>query len=358
MKRFFALLILICISLSLISCSSKYEPVPSTEAEKRVVMTLSAYGESYEVKYELWRAFYLTYKDDVSGEGEEYRKNIDALVLDRIIHVYSVLALCDKLGINLYSRSVNKEIEDYVAQSVEGAGGSVGYGSYEEYLSALKKMNLNYSVQDLLFRYEIGLREIDEYYIGTFDADKIQDGIKFGDISYTREDVKSYYYSDACVRVLRAHLQAGAYYNPDAYALEVKEEMEAAALTGESAVATVIINTGLTAPIEVERGYVIAKNNLEKLYYSEMTESAFELEIGEVSEPITVNYGDGEVIFILYRAEKSDEHFDESYTEIAYVYLTDAVGGYLASCAKTLFDSVELTGVLDTIDYNEVFMND
>ena len=358
MKRLIAIFSLICIIFSLFACSDSYEPEASTAKESEVVMTLTAYGKEYEVRYELWRAFYLTYRDEVEGEGEEYRNAVNALILERIADIYSVFALCDKLGIDLYSRSVEGEIKSLIKASVEGTDGSVGFESYEDYLLALRKMNLNYSTQVLLLRYGIGLREIDDHYIGTFDADSIKDEIKLGELTYTRDDIEEYYYSDACVRVLRAHIQAAAYYEPMEYARTVKDRMESAAVSGESAVANVIINTGLTAPTEVKRGYVIARHNLDKLYYKDMTDAAFALAPGGVSDPIPTNYGEGDVIFILYRAEKSDEHFNESYSEIAYVYLTDTVGGYLNDAAIALKESVEYTDFLTKINLSEVTMND
>ena len=358
MKKFLIILPLLCVCFSLFSCSAKYEPVESTAKEKTTVIELSAHGKKYEVKYELWRALYLTHKDEVAGEGEEYEAKINALILERAADIYSVLALCDRVGINLYSRSVEAEIEQYITESIEGGANAIGYGSYENYLKALKDMNLNYSVAVLLLRYEIGMRELDSYYIGSFDTDDIQNGIEFGNLTYTREDIKNYYYSDECVRVLRAHLQADAYYEPDVRATEVREQMLAAVGKGEGAVAAVIIGNSTTAYDEVERGYVIARHNLDKLYYSELTDAAFGLNTGEVSEPVHVNSGDGEVIFILYRAEKSDAHFDKSYSEIAYVYLTDTVGKTVAEVQSALVLSAEYTDSFYAIDYGQVSMNE
>ena len=357
MKRFFLIIPLI-ISLVLISCGTKYEPVESTADEARVVFTVSAYGKKHDVKYELWRALYLTYRDSIDSEGEEFKSEINELILDRVTDIYSVLALCDKLGINLYSASVEKQIEDYIAAAVEGTDGTEGFESYEDYLLALKKMNLNYSVQVLLLRYAIGLEALDDYYIGTFNAEDIKDSFTIGDIAYTKEDIKEYYYSDKCVRVLRAHIQADAYYEPMEYAKTVKDRMENAAITGESAVATVIINTGLTAPLEVARGYVIARHNLDRFYYSDMTNAAFELDMHEISDPILVNYGEGDVIFVLYKAEKNDAHFEQSYSEIAYVYLADTVGERISELTELLAESVSYTDFFDTLDYSEVSMDD
>ncbi|MBQ7363252.1 MAG: hypothetical protein IJW48_02250 [Clostridia bacterium] len=364
MKRSIAFLIAIFLSFSLVACSgSQYEPVPSTDEEASTVMTLTLGDKEYEVKYELYRALFLTYRDEVSGgdnsvwQGEDsdaYIQKINTLILNRCAAIYSVFAVCEDIGYDLYSSEVDKQVDEYVASSIESEG---GYGSYEGYLAALHSMNLNWSVQDLLLRYGIGLSAIDEYYIGDFDADNLGESIKLGELTYTREDVKAYYESDECVRVLRAHIQADAYYDPAEHAQTVKDRMESVA-GNESAVATVIINTGLTAPTEVINGYVIGRNNLDALYYGDMTEAAFGLSRGEVSEPIRVHNGEADIIFILYRAEKSDEHFDNCYTEIAYVYLTDKVGKIIKEAADGLASGVQYTAAFEALDYAAITMNE
>ncbi len=364
MKRSIAFLIAIIFLLPLASCSGgeKYEAVPSTDEEKAVIMSLSLGEKTYEVKYELYRALFLTYRDEISGgnesvwqgEGsEKYIEKMNALILERAAAIYSVFAVCEDIGYDLYSASVDKEVGRYIEGAIESEG---GYGSYEAYLDALRSMNLNWSVQDLLLRYAIGLSAIDGHYIGDFDADDLGDTINVGKLTYTREDVKAYYDSDACVRVLRAHIQAGAHYDPVEYAERVKNNMAAA--SSESAVATVIINTGLTAPTEVMNGYVMGRYNLDAFYYGDMTDAAFSLSVGEVSEPVRVHNGEDDIIFILYRAEKSDAHFERCYTEIAYVYLTDMVGKITQEAAAGLASGVSYTEEHGALDYAAIRMNE
>ena len=236
MKKIIALLLLLSTALALTACSTKYEPIESTDKESTACISFEYGGEKYEVNYELWRALYLTYCDQGLTEEE-----LCALILDRAVDVYATLALCKKLGINLYSSAINKKIEAAITESIEGSDEVEGYGSYEQFLAALKKMNLNYSVHTLLLRYAFGLEALDEYYIGTFSADDIENEIIKGKIEYTREDVYEFYYTDECVRVLRAHIQANAYYNPDEYAKTVRERMVVAAAQSQENVATVII---------------------------------------------------------------------------------------------------------------------
>ena len=367
MKKGLILILIISLLTSLVGCSgAKYEPVPSTEEESTVVMTLKYGQDSYDVKYELYRAMFLTYKDEISrgddsvwngADKDEYIEEINELIIDRISEIYSVFAICKKIGFDLFSREVDREIERYITESVEGGSGAIGYGSYEKYLEALADKNLNYSVQDLLYRYAIGLEAIDEHYIGTFDADDITNTIIFGNIKYTKDDVREFYFSDDCVRMLRAYVQYNAHFEPMQYAKTVRDRMIEAAESGESAVATVIINTGLTAATEVQRGYVIGEYSMDALYYSELTEAAFDLEIGEVSEPVTVHNGDEKIIFIVYCAEKNTENFEDLYSEIAYVYLTNEVGRIMDEASDVLSDNVSFSDAFRGLDYSSIRMN-
>ena len=364
MKRAIIGLLIFSILIALVSCGgdkTTYEPVPSTEEESRVVMTLDFGGNKYDVKYELYRALFLTYSDEISDGDDSvwsgpnkdmYTAEINELIVDRVSDIYSVFAVCEKIGFDLYSSKVDKRIDEYIKESIEGGGSVIGYGSYEKYLEALEKMNLNYSVQTLLYRYAIGLEAIDEHYIGTFDASDIDGEIKFGELTYDADDIKEYYYSDECTRVLRAHIQASSHYEPMEYAERVRDKMIEAADDGESAVANVVINNGLTAPTEVQRGYVMGRYNLDSLYYSRLTEAALTLELGEVSEVISVHNGEEEILYILFCAEKSDEHFEEAYSEIAYVYLTNSVGEIINNSKIGLRESTEFTSVLEELDYS------
>ena len=121
-------------------------------------------------------------------------------------------------------------------------------------------------------------------------------------------------------------------------------------------VATVIINSGLTAPTEVKNGYLMGKHNLSELYYSELTEEAFKLGIGEVSPVVDVYNGEERILYIVYRTEKTEEHLDECFHEIAYVYLANIVGEKIADAAGALIESVEFTDVLEELDRFSISM--
>ena len=377
MKRIIALMLMLATVLSLCACGkSKYPPKESSEEESRTVMTMSIDGKTYEVKYELYRAFFLTYKKDVDGGDHtvwsseskaEYIKKINDIIIDRVAEIYSAFALCERIGVDLYSKDVEKKIDENIKISVEGGTyGSVaidGYDSYEEYLESLKLMNLNYSVQILLMRYAIAIDSIDTYYIGTASTDDVDINLSVGAIEYTKDDVRDFYFSDECARVLRANFRKEIDYSPLDRANKLRDKLTDAANSKdtleekETAVFNAIISSGLYSnTAEIKNGYVIGKYNLERSYYGDMTDAALSLEIGEVSDPIDVVSNIENSYYIVYRTYKSEEHFEADYENIKYIFLMNYVGKISHGVAEELKSSISYTDVLNSLNHSEIKM--
>ena len=374
MKRIIALLLVLASVLTLSACK-KYKPVESSEEEARTVMTLSLDGKTYEVKYELYRALFLNYKTEIDGgnpdvwtsEGKsEYVERINSLIIDKITDIYAAFAVCEKIGFDLYSKDVEKQIKEYVKISVEGGSyGSKtmhGYDSYKDYLAALKSANLNYSVQTLLFRYAIAIDAIDAHYIGTATPDEVNYDITLGALQYTEDDVRAFYNSEDCARVLRASFQKIISYDPYETAINLKNKMVDAAATSstlvdkEAAVLKAITKSGYFAnAAEVENGYVIGKYNLERLYYGDMTDAVFSIGEGEVTDPISIT-DEEETYYVIYRTYKTDEHFEANYNSIRYVYLRNCVGEIIHNAAEALESSAVYSNFLNNINHSEIGM--
>lgn len=374
MKRIIALLLVLASVLTLSACK-KYKPVESSEEEARTVMTLSLDGKTYEVKYELYRALFLNYKTEIDGgnpdvwtsEGKsEYVERINSLIIDKITDIYAAFAICEKIGFDLYSKDVEKQIKEYVKISVEGGSyGSKtmhGYDSYKDYLAALKSANLNYSVQTLLFRYAIAIDAIDAHYIGTATPDEVNYDITLGALQYTEDDVRAFYNSEDCARVLRASFQKIISYDPYETAISLKNKMVDAAATSstlvdkEAAVLKAITKSGYFAnAAEVENGYVIGKYNLERLYYGDMTDAVFSISEGEVTDPISIT-DEEETYYVIYRTYKTDEHFEANYNSIRYVYLRNCVGEIIHNAAEALESSAVYSDFLNNINHSEIGM--
>ena len=378
MKKIIAIILALTAIFSLFSCNkaTEYPAVESTEEEARTVMTLSLDGKTYDVKYELYRAFFLTYKSKVDGGDESvwsgdskdtYIRLIDEMIVDRVVEIYSAFAICERIGFDLYSKDVEKKIKENVRISVEGGSyGSTtldGYESYDAYLAALKSLNLNYSVQVLLLRYAIAIDAIDTHYIGTASSDDIDANVSIGAIKYTKDDVRNFYFSEDCVRVLRANFQKGISYTPEEKAEQLRNKIVDASRTPgsledkENAVFLAIISSGLYSnTAEIKNGYVIGKYNLERSYYGDMTDAALSLSEGEVSQPIDVVSDVEDSYYILYRSYKSEELFEANYEDIKYVYLMNYVGEITHGVASDLKKSVSYTDVMTTLDHAAIGM--
>ena len=87
-----------------------------------------------------------------------------------------------------------------------------------------------------------------------------------------------------------------------------------------------------------------------------MTDAAFAISEGEVSDPIEVVMGLENSLYILYRTYKSDEHFDANYEEIKNAYLTNYVGKISHGVAKELKSSVSYTEHFVNLDHSQIRM--
>lgn len=376
MKKITAILLILATLFAFAGCKKNtdpYPPVASTEEEARTVMTLSIDGTTYEVKYELYRALFLTYKGYIDGgnsevwTGEskgEYVSRIDSLILDRITEIYSAFAICKRIGFDIYSSDVENKIKENVRMSIEGGSyGSnavQGFGSYDKYLEHLKAINFNYSAATLMMRYDIAVQAIDAYYIGTSSPDDVNYDIALGTLEYSKDDVRNFYYSNECVRVLRASIQNNSDQSLSS-AEKLKTKLENAVLSASSqedkeyAVFMAIMGSTLSDASEVKNGYVIGRYNLES-YYSDMVEIAFALEENEVSSPIDIVDSTENSYYVLYRTYKDDAHFDGNYEDVKYVYLKNKVGEIAHGVAKDLKASAAYTDFLKNIDHSKIGM--
>ena len=362
MKKLISIIMILATLLGLTSCN-KYKPVPSTEEEARVVMTLNLDGEEYEVKYELYRAMFLAYKPFVDGgdssvwsgaNSTEYVAKIQTMIISRITDIYAALHHAKKLGIDLYSKDVKNQIKDYVKVSVEGGvyngEAIIGYGDYDSYLKSLASMGMNYSVSELLYRYNIAIDLIREHYAGTLnDFGTAYEG---GVLQYTREDIEAFYFGDDSVRYMSAFIQS-EYPDAASRAAIVRISMQAHAGDDDKVAATIIGNT-ISSATDVTHGTLIGRYNLDEENYGDITKAAFSTPTGSVSEVIEVYTGAAAGFYVLYPIAKTAEHLDENYAEIALTYVENEMGRQLESVQAALTESIGVTDVFNSIDHANI----
>ena len=367
MKNFLSLILITAAIFSLVSCGgSKYEPVESSELESQTAFTISVDGKTYEVKYELYRFLFLSNKKDVDGgdnsvwsgaNKDKYIAEIDEIIIEKAAEIYSVLHLANKVGIDLYSSEYDKMIAEAIADTVSSEEEGGFSGDYQKYLDYLKEINLNYSVADLLLRYSVAEDALYEYYTGTLDGEYVSEA-QMGALKYTKEDVEAFYYNDAeSVRVRRIYRQKDYVSRDRIY--EIREALVEAAASSESAALDYLMNQRgpTTSASDMENGDLHGRHSEDKLYYEEMINTAFELEIGEVSDVIEVSSTDDEAYVIMYRIPKNNEHFLDCYDYIASIYVHNEIGKLLDSCSEALTASAEKGAMLVGLDRGTISMD-
>lgn len=351
MKRLFLLIIAFPLALGLCSCGEeKFEPVPSTEEEARVVMTLTSDGKVYEIKYELYRALFIGNREKVDGgdtsvwSGEsasEYVNEINAIIVDRAAEIYGAFHLAKSIGIDPYSAEANEAVQETIGIYVHGSDSQsnnsttvIGYGSYEKYLEALASRGMNYAVGDLMMRYSYLMGKINEYYIGEYDPAL---GYTGGHIQVTDEKLSEYYGGDSCVRILEAYFQEGT--KTEERVEEIRNKIASESST--SAMAAKIIQyttsdyTELLDSHNNPVGKIVGRYELDDFYFNEYTGAAFSVDDGEVSDIIHItdvndSYTDG--YYVLVGLSKTDSYFESYKDKIKESYVNNEIG-------KIIYDS-------------------
>jgi len=370
MKKIAILLLTALLLTALTSCGeSEYPPIESTELESSVVMTLHIDNKEYNVKYELYRAFFLNVREEIDGgdtsvwsgkNKDEYISRADKIIKERISGIYSVFYIAEKVGIDVYSDEFDDIIEDYMEISVDGGYYDDIYvegfdGDYDAYLASLSEMNLNYSVQDLLLRYQIASGRIFEYYAGYTSGEYLEDVVE-GELKFTKEDVKAFYENrDECTRVIRATLPK-EYFKAER-AAEIRETICEKKVYGTEEVIKYVISLALpTATVDIENGEVIGRHNLDSMYYKELVDVAFDLEYFAVSEVIEISDAYSDTYTIVYKINKTDEHFEECYDSIKSVYIQNEIGKILDTAADSIYANAENTAFLNSLDRSTISM--
>lgn len=348
--------------ISLVSCGEKYKPVKSTAEEERTVIEISYGGEKYEVAYELYRAFFLEFKSVVDGgdssvwtgaEKDKYIKAADELIYQRLAEIYSVFHLCKKAGIDVYSDDYDEKIQTHIEAAVDG--GTVdgneyaGFGGdYDKYLASLKDMNLNYSAQALLIRYQLAYEALFSYYVGSSDQDLNPDS-QAGAIEYSKDDVKKFYLNEAESRRIMVAFFDSAWFTEE---LAQDKRDKIASKANENEVTAYIGSLNGTPLVEV-----IGTHTYDKFYYSEFTEAAFDLSVGETSELIYLCTDSFEGYVVIYRMSTPSERFDTEYESIKTSYLYNCFGKIVEGTANDIVGAFTPTNTLKELDRSKVSMD-
>ena len=363
MKKFVSVFLILITVFTLFSCSKKYEPVKSTDKEAEVICTLGSGKNKEEVKYELYRTFFLNYKDSVAGgdaqafTGENKDANIAAInemIFDKIATIYATLSYAKTLGIDPYSKSFDEKVTEYVRVSVEGNGQFQGHGGdYDAYLNSLKEENMNYAVSELIFRYELTLQAIDKYYRGQTDPIL---GTVDGALEISDETLREYYFGEESVRVIHILYAGGV--KTDEQLQSIRAELDS--MRTSEAIGLYILNNSIVteSDIFVEgklSGIMIGKHVLSSDYYSEYINAAFSMKDGEVSEVIK-SKDRSENSYIIHKLEKTEEHFKAYKDTVRSSYIDNLIGKSINSIKSDLLSDINFTDAYSEVVHSNISM--
>ncbi len=365
MKKILALLLAAAFVFSFASCT-KYKAQKSTKEESRVVYELKNGKKTYDVKYELYRLFFLTYRDSIDGgdravwTGENaatYIEKMNALILDRVSEIYAVFALCDELSIDLYGKDVDKMVEELLTVNVEGGtyNGEYyeGFESYDDYLSNLKAAGGNYAVSDLLFRYSIGLTVLSEHYSGL--------GEGLGNLTPSGEELAAFFEDESTARMLFVYFDRAVALDNPTRIDKIKDHIESITETDslpdvqDETIGTYLLGqVNNMAEADVKAGEIITAYSLDNVSYSGVTDVVLSLCDGEVSDlhEIVSDAFDG--FFFIYRMHKPENYLEQNRDRVMETYIADYCGKQLAEKKAELLKSAQGTTVLSSLSYADI----
>jgi len=358
MKKLICLILILASAVSLIACGNgEYEPEKSTAEESKVIMTYTLDSEKYEVRYELYRAIFLNYITNYdykregffeSDEGKAAVKEINEYFYGYTLDIYSALHLAKKIGYDPYGKDADASVAATIKEDVEN---SHFKGDHSAYRAFLKSINLNDSVQDLILRYNLAYQKITEHYMGTVDKDNPTDGMIEGSIKYTEEDVRAFYFGSDSVRVSIVKISHSLPINE---VERIRDKL--ASKPTEKEALDYACSCTLSDPYDIYMGAVIGKNTADPIYFGEVMDEAFGLEVGETGRVHDITSGVKPIYWVLLRTEKDEDHFKECYSDIASAYLSERVGQIIAGVCDSLEASREIKDSFEGINHAEIKM--
>ena len=366
MKKLLCLIMILILALPLSGCKRNkyYEPVESTEEEARIVMTFTIGEDSYGVRYELYRALFLGNKALVDGgdssvwsgdNADEYITRINEIICERAYEIYSAIHIAKSIGFDPYSNEVEQQIKETVKGAVEGDDIQMGHGSYEAYLASLKESNLNYSVAALLMRYSLCIEKINEYYAG-YEHEAF--GQMQGDYTYTKDDVKAYYFSDDCRRVIQVYLPEGL--RTRSWVDSFRTELLSKSSEHDMAVHIITYTTATESDLLVGgdiSGSIIGRDALDSFFYNDYIDAVFTTAPGEMSDIIELDNTDADGYYIVYGLDKSDEHLERCYEQVRLSYIDNVIGSVILDVTDAFRASLTYSDDYSGIIHSEITMD-
>jgi hypothetical protein len=297
--------LLLTLLLSLVGCgdTSAYPPVASTAPDST---TLVKWGD-YEMKYELFRFFFLNSLSDYDGgdhtrwrgeEGDALWETAVEEILYRICDLYATLEVAKEYGIDPNSKELLAKVDAYIQADVEGgwiAGKWIeGYGSHEAYLEAIERdYHATDAVMRLLYQNTVVLNALYDYIVNKYGS---------GELMVTDDLLNALMDSETCVRYNQVFIPFDL--RGEAWARE-----RAAAIRADMLSATdyeELIRVGFAKSGDIptqhtlENGMWASAYTIDRYLSTTYYNALFSLGEGEISEIVETEDG----CYILYGMQK------------------------------------------------------
>jgi len=298
---------------------SNWDEYQQVAAERKTVATCNG----YDIPYEELRFVTLFYKDHLKekyGKGiwddpttaEQYRAELEALVMENLNENYVVLTTCDNLGIPTES----KDMEDYVDDEMAKLRNS--FESKKEYREWLDE----HWMTEHYMRFSMGISFLESAIYWTL----LDNGL----YTYTQDNIADFREyvetSGKYARIIHVYIENVDGEDPAANlakAREISDELQAAA-TDEERLALMHRYIGSEINDDLYSvtgdGYYFTRGEMDEDY----EEAAFSLEIGEVSDPVVCKGGN----YVLMRLTPEAEYIKKNAQTLLNYYHSVALSIY------------------------------
>lgn len=335
------LLALLMLTAPLTACGDGYyKPVESTELEATPVFTL---GED-TVNFEVLSTFFHNRCENTHGFSDTYFTGADGgerfstvmrEAIGEIALVYAMLSLCREVGIDPYSEEMDTAVNETIKTSVDGGTFGEyeirGFDSYEDYLAYLRReFHMNDAVNRLMMRYAECEEALSDHYAKSY--------------AYTEADVREFFESDGCIRILWVSRfeNSGGLDRADNLALMESARQKLRGADPYKA---------LQYSLEPTTDFHLGRHTLDSAYYGKLIEAAYALPVDGVSEVIDLG---SEGLFALRRMPKEAAALSQRYEEIAKVYLGEVMYGRIDAIAAELLNGIVYTEFFSTLTAEDI----
>ena len=123
---------------------------------------------------------------------------------------------------------------------------------------------------------------------------------------------------------------------------------------GDEAVGLYIMQNTSASEEDGFGGMIIGKYSLDPIYYSELTEAAFSLSLGGVSDVFKITTGEFNGYHVLYRAEKGQAHYEEYYHLVLESYLDNEIGKMIEDITQKMTESISCTDAYRALSHANI----